>query len=64
MAVAPLVSFALACLVGASCGDFPECAVFFAVLALAMARPTFFGGLELLRWSWWWRGDLSYWNLS
>ena len=42
MAVAPLVSFALACLAGASCGDFPECAVFFTVLALAMARPTFF----------------------
>lgn len=49
MAVAPLVSFALACLAGASCGDFPECAVFFTVLALAMARPTFF----------WWIGIVA-----
>ena len=49
VAVAPLVSFALACLAGASCGDFPECAVFFTVLALAMARPTFF----------WWIGIVA-----
>ena len=58
MAVEPLVSFALACPEGASCGDFPECTVFFKVLTLAMARLAFFGGLEFLRW-WWWRGDLS-----
>ena len=49
LAVAPLVSLALACLAGATAGDFPKRTVFFIVLALAMARPAFF----------WWIGIVA-----